>query len=166
VPNKPNMVPFPGLHDEATTRYVDGFGVMMAGFGGGAAGATFGRLLAYLLLMPAPVSLDQMADDLGVSKSSISVAARQLEQFGFARRLPQRGSRRVLYEAAESYEGLIESDNQRRAMLLEKLRQGLAIAPPGMSAGRMEAIVDLFEFHLEESRQTLRRWREHRAELS
>src|SRR4030081_2485707 len=106
MPNKPNLarvVDFPKLHDEATIRYIDGFGVMLEGFG---AGATFGRLLGYRLLMPAPVSLDQMARDLQASKSSVSVAARMLEQSGMARRLPQRGSRRLLYEAAETCESL------------------------------------------------------------
>jgi DNA-binding transcriptional regulator GbsR (MarR family) len=160
MPNKPNLatvVEFPRLNDEATRRYIDGFGVMLEGFG---AGATFGRLLGYLLLMPAPVSLDQMARDLEASKSSISVAARQLEQAGMARRLPQRGSRRLLYEAAETSESLIEADNQRRAMFLEKIRQGEQIADSELARRRLAAFADLFSFSIDESRDMLQRWRE------
>jgi DNA-binding transcriptional regulator GbsR (MarR family) len=161
MPNKPNVVPFPRLHDDATTRYIDGFGLMIEDFVGG--GNTTGRLMAYLLLLPAPVGLDQMAHDLEVSKSSISVAARVLEQGGLARRIPQRGSRRVLYEAVESFEGLIETEHRQKAMMAEKLRQGMEVAPTGAAAARMKEFADLYQFTIDEGRSMLRRWRERRS---
>jgi predicted transcriptional regulator len=157
MPNMPKVVDFPRLHDESTQRYIDGFGTMFAGMG---VSPTPGRVFGYLLLLSSPVSLDQMAVDLGGSKSSISVAARQLEQIGMARRIPQRGSRRVLYEAVDSFEGLVEADNQRRAMFLEKVRQGMAIVPDGPAAERMEAFARLFQFTIDETRGMLQRWRE------
>jgi DNA-binding transcriptional regulator GbsR (MarR family) len=163
VPNNPNVLPLPRLDDDATARYIDGFGVMMASFGGGSAGITFGRLWGYLMLMPGPVSLDQMAHDLEAAKSSISVAARQLEQMGVARRIPQRGSRRVLYESVETFESVLEIDNQRRALILEKIRQGVEIAPEGIARQRLRNFADLFEFSINERRNQLRRWREHQS---
>ena len=76
------------------------------------------------------------------------------------RRLPQRGSRRVLYEAVDSFESLVETDIVRRAMLLEKWRQGVALAPSERARQRMEKLVELFDFTLSQSRATLDRWRD------
>lgn len=65
------------------------------------------KLYAYLLLSPEPVSLDAIAEALGMAKSSASVAARALEHYGLARRHTQRGSKRVRYGASDSYSGYI-----------------------------------------------------------
>ncbi|HEX7856389.1 MAG TPA: transcriptional regulator [Sphingobium sp.] len=64
-------------------------------------------LYGYLLLCPEPVSLDTIAADLGMAKSSASVAARMLEQYGLARRHGERGSKRVRYGVSERYSGFI-----------------------------------------------------------
>jgi len=57
------------------------------------------RLYGYLQLQNDPVSLDEIADDLDISKSSACTAARILESHGNARRLGARGTKRVLYIA-------------------------------------------------------------------
>ncbi|MCE7796404.1 hypothetical protein LWE61_07490 [Sphingobium sufflavum] len=64
-------------------------------------------LYGYLLLCPEPVSLDIIADDLAMAKSSASTAARMLDQYGLARRYGERGSRRVRYGVSERYSGFI-----------------------------------------------------------
>jgi hypothetical protein len=156
MPNESNVVAFPRLDTQASQAYIDGMGMMWAGMGGN---PTAGRVLGYLMLMPAPVSLDRMVSDLGAAKSSLSVAANQLVQTGMARRLPTRGSRRVLFEAADSFESLVEVDNQRRAMFLEKIRQGEAIVPPGRAADRFRAFAELMEFSIDRTREMLQRWR-------
>jgi DNA-binding transcriptional regulator GbsR (MarR family) len=58
------------------------------------------RLYGYLLLFSEPVSLDRMTVDLGISKSSASVAARPLEKYRLALRHGERGSKRMRYEAS------------------------------------------------------------------
>lgn len=64
-------------------------------------------LYAFLLLCDEPVTLDAICAALGMAKSSASVAARALEQFGLARRHGERGTRRVRYGASESYSGFL-----------------------------------------------------------
>ncbi len=64
-------------------------------------------LYGYLLICPEPVSLDTLAADLSMAKSSASVAARMLEQYGLARRHGERGSRRVRYAVSERHSGFI-----------------------------------------------------------
>jgi DNA-binding transcriptional regulator GbsR (MarR family) len=65
------------------------------------------NLYAYLLLCDEPVTLDTIAATLGMAKSSVSVAARALEQFGLARRHAEPGSKRLRYGASDSYSGFL-----------------------------------------------------------
>ncbi len=59
-----------------------------------------GRVLAYLLLSPAPRTLDQLAEVLQVSKSSVSTDARLLERMGTVERVTVAGDRRNYYQIA------------------------------------------------------------------
>ncbi len=58
------------------------------------------RLYALLILQPQPVSLDAICEALEISKSTASVTARQLEQAKLIKRVPVKGSKRVLYVAS------------------------------------------------------------------
>ena len=156
MPNEPKVLAIPRLGEPETQRYIDGFGLLVEAFGYPPTG---GRLLAYLLLMPAPVSLDQAAEDLQASKSSISVAARQMEHAGIIRRIHQRGSRRVLYEAMESFETMIEAELQLRAVMVEKVRQGMQIAPAGLARERLRSFAELYELSIDAGRRVLEDWR-------
>jgi DNA-binding transcriptional regulator GbsR (MarR family) len=69
-------------------------------------------LYAYLLICDTPVTLDEIATTLGMAKSTASVSARALEQFGLARRHTERGSKRVRYGASDSYSGFLASQAQ------------------------------------------------------
>jgi predicted DNA-binding transcriptional regulator len=55
------------------------------------------RLYGYLQLMGEPVGLDDMARDLGISRSHAHTAVRSLEAHGNARAMATRGSRRIVY---------------------------------------------------------------------
>jgi predicted transcriptional regulator len=156
--NLPNVLELREQPDggQAQAQYIDSHGLLLEAFG--LPGAT-GRIFAYLLLRDGPCSLDDMCEELGISKSSASVGARQLVDAGVARRLPQRGSRRVLYEAVDSFESLVETDFVRRAMLLEKWRQGVGLASTERARQRLTQLIDLFEFTLAQGRDTLDRWR-------
>jgi DNA-binding transcriptional regulator GbsR (MarR family) len=60
-----------------------------------------GRLYGTLLLSPDPLSLDDLADNLEISKGSVSMNMRALERWGMAKEVWMRGERRKFY-AAES----------------------------------------------------------------
>jgi predicted transcriptional regulator len=152
-----NIIDLPVGDDTPHGQYIDSHGVLLETFG---LPAATGRIFAYLLLRDQTASLDQIAADLEISKSSASVGTRHLVDAGMARRLPQRGSRRVLYEAVDSFETLVETDFVRRAMLLEKWRQGVGLAPSERVRQRLLNLVDLFDFTLTEGRATLDRWRD------
>src|SRR5207302_864762 len=65
---------------------------------------SIGRVFGLLLASDDPLTLDQIANTLSISKSGASVATRDLERVGIVHRLGTPGSKRVQYEATESME--------------------------------------------------------------
>jgi len=62
-----------------------------------------GRLFAALLMSEEPRSLDDLADDLGVSKASVSTDARRLLERGVVERRSVAGDRRDYYQLASDF---------------------------------------------------------------
>lgn len=67
---------------------------------------TTGRVYGYLLLQTEPVSLDQIVEELELSKSTASVSARQLVDSKLAKRHGVRSSKRILFSATDKYDEL------------------------------------------------------------
>jgi len=120
-------------------QFVEDMGQTMVGWG---LPRATGRVYGCLLLQAEPASLDDIADALGVGKSGISVATRQLVQFGMARVVGERGSRRLRYEALYTLEGILAA---RQALLLEllaRLRQGAEVSSQGARRDRLVEMAD------------------------
>jgi DNA-binding transcriptional regulator GbsR (MarR family) len=58
-----------------------------------------GRLYGTLLLSPEPLSLDELAEGLQISKGSVSMNMRSLERWGMAKEVWVRGERKKYYTA-------------------------------------------------------------------
>ena len=58
-----------------------------------------GRLYGTLLLSPEPLSLDDLAEDLKISKGSVSMNMRSIERWGMAKEVWVRGERKKYYMA-------------------------------------------------------------------
>jgi DNA-binding transcriptional regulator GbsR (MarR family) len=58
-----------------------------------------GQLYMYLFMTPEARCLDELAESLGVSKASVSIACRQLESWGALRKVWKKGDRKDYYEA-------------------------------------------------------------------
>jgi len=84
---------------EAAGRTTQGFGL----------GRIIGQLYALLFFSPAPMSLDDMADELKVSKGSISTNVRELEKWGAVKQVWVRGSRKDFYEAEIDFMRIIKT---------------------------------------------------------
>lgn len=65
-------------------------------------GRISGQILVYLYLQEDECSLDDIAADLGLSKASISIAVRKLEQLGLVRNIWKSGDKRKYYRSAEN----------------------------------------------------------------
>jgi DNA-binding transcriptional regulator GbsR (MarR family) len=76
------------------------------------------QLYAVLYLSDKPLSLDDMADRLGVSKGNVSINIRELEKWGAVKNVWIKGSRKDYYEANLDVKGVLtgklRSGMQRR----------------------------------------------------
>jgi DNA-binding transcriptional regulator GbsR (MarR family) len=67
----------------------------------------FGQIYTLLYLSEEPQTLDAQADQLGVSKASVSIACRQLESWGAVRRIWKKGDRKDYYVAETDFSRIL-----------------------------------------------------------
>jgi DNA-binding transcriptional regulator GbsR (MarR family) len=95
-----------------------------------------GRMFGFMLLSPEPCSLDDLAEQLQVSKASVSTNARLLETWGAVERVTRPGDRRDYYQAADDIhirmlERRLERIHRIRE-LIEEGRQGISKLAPNV----------------------------------
>jgi predicted DNA-binding transcriptional regulator len=102
------------------------------------------RLYGYLQISNEPVSLDEIARDLEISKSNACTAAKILESHGNARRLRERGTKRVLYVAGDDP----GTPLRRQAETLGRMSEMIAGRQQDVAAGPARERLDrLAAFH-------------------
>lgn len=84
--------------DKIKYKFIEGFAEGYANFG---QPRLMGRIMAELLLSSKPLSLDEITEELGVSKGPVSSEARKLEMLGTVEKIVRRGSKRVFYQPVE-----------------------------------------------------------------
>lgn len=126
------------------------------------------RILGLLLLTPGECSIDQMAERLEVSRASISVDARRLEECGVVERVTHKGDRRDYYRIApDHYTRTLE----RRLKVMDRL---IAVIDEGRRMNlesrevrdRLDDTAEALRFVVEATTQELARWREGREKRS
>lgn len=123
-----------------------------------------GKMYGALLLSPRPMSLDDMVEHLEVSKASVSMNMRMLENLGIVREVWVRGDRRKYYEAESDFWKILTNvlgsrelrDVNQALEVIESSISDLRKAVPGMSrdekslAGfyveRIDQMKDFFRF--------------------
>ena len=109
-----------------------------------------GRVYAYLLIQKEPASLSKIAHDLGVAKSGVSVATRQLVGFGMARTIAARGSRQLSFEALISLEAIFAARSPGASDLADMLREGASVAPAGARRANLNQLAAMIQDITEE----------------
>jgi len=117
--------------DRSTGIFVDGIGAAAAT--SGVLNALQGRVFALLYLQKEPLSLDEIASELGQSKSNISINIRGLTEWHLVRRVHVAGSRRDHYEAATDLVRVMQEIIERRFRW--NMRQVLATVEETRHAG-------------------------------
>jgi len=88
-----------------------------------------GHLYGTLLLSPEPMSLDDLADILRISKGSVSMNMRAIERWGMAKEVWVRGARRKYYQAESDLWQVIRNvlgGREQREVQLSPEEQALA----------------------------------------
>jgi DNA-binding transcriptional regulator GbsR (MarR family) len=98
--------------DRSTAIFVDGIGTAAAT--SGVLTQLQGRIFAFLYLQQAPMALDEIAAELGQSKSNVSVNIRGLIEWHLVRLVPTPGSRKDHYEAATNFWRVMQEILERR----------------------------------------------------
>jgi predicted transcriptional regulator len=111
---------------------------------------TAARVYCYLQLMAEPVSLEEMADELEVSKSNVCSAAKMLESHGNARRVTERGTRRILYAAADDPGAPLRKHVELLGRMAGMIRERTSSIATGAAKKRLKALAD-FDQDLEQA---------------
>ena len=98
--------------DGARAVFVDGLGTASAT--SGVLSQLQGRIFAVLYLEDHPLSLDEIAEALQLSKSNISTNIRGLVEWHLVRRVAVRGSRKDHYQAADDFWRVMQEIMERR----------------------------------------------------
>jgi DNA-binding transcriptional regulator GbsR (MarR family) len=145
--------------DKAKNRFIEDVARLLVPWGVPPVAA---RLYGYLLLSPRPVSLDQITEDLGISKSSASVAARLLESYTLARRHREPGTKRALYAVADDYEAMIRQQNQLLDALAEQLNAGGGVVASKEVNARLAQMAEFYRVMRGAMDDAMRRWKRRR----
>src|SRR6185295_3200442 len=102
----------------ATTTFVEQIAVILEAEG-------LPRLFALLIVSPEPMSLDDIAEVLGVSKASVSINARTMEERGKIERVSLAGDRRDYYQI---FDDIVEKSMEDRIAKVRRLQQAFLTA--------------------------------------
>ena len=130
-----------------------------------------GRLFGALILHSEPRSLDDLAEQLGVSKASVSTEARRLVDRGVAERIGKAGDRRDYYSLTTDFFAQIIRFRLSRWASLHRLAREMqtaqADAEPQLVRDRFAYIDEFNAFVLARVEDALREWDGHeRQELA
>lgn len=162
VLNVLNDTQFPTMHS-AVSAFIEQMGLACEANG---LSRIAGRMLGYLLIDDEPHSLDELVEQLQVSKASVSTNARLLEHYGIIERHSVPGDRRDYYRIGEHpWAKIQELSRQRLLRTQQAFERGLAEIPAEMEdmRRRLETWYNFHTFLLEEIENKLRRWEEHLA---
>jgi DNA-binding transcriptional regulator GbsR (MarR family) len=125
-----------------------------------------GRMMGFLLLNEGPFTLDELADELQISKTSASTNARLLEQYGIIEHTTRPGDRRDFYRlAADPWEPMFAMAKQRMQRFNDVLNETIAALPAKEKYGR-KRLQEARQFHasiLEDFDRWIQQWRRVRA---
>lgn len=126
-----------------------------------------GRLVGFLLVHEGAFSLDDLAEELQVSKASVSTNARQLEQYGLLERTSEPGDRRDYYQmGTDVWQRLLARWQSRWEASRALFTEAAASLPEEMETGRAR-LIRAEQFHLllvDMADRAMGRWRSLDAE--
>lgn len=98
------------------------------------------RVQGLLIVSSSPLTLDEIVAALGVSKSSVSVATRELERHGAATRFTERGTKRVRYGLMEGAGGFLSAQLAFLGSIGELLRDRATTSANAATSRRFQAM--------------------------
>jgi DNA-binding transcriptional regulator GbsR (MarR family) len=72
-------------------------------------GRIVGEVFAFVYLSESPVSLDEIAEKLELSKAAVSIATRQLDKLSLIVRVKNQGDRKIYYRTSDHFADSLKS---------------------------------------------------------
>jgi DNA-binding transcriptional regulator GbsR (MarR family) len=129
----------------AQDKFIAAIGRMSSAYG---LNRLIAQLFALLYLQGKPLSLDEMAEALGVSKGNVSVNIRELENWGAVKNVWVKGSRKDYYEAESDLKKVffnkvrssIQKRNTELNAMLEEFEKTIAARLASAGKDEIESI--------------------------
>jgi DNA-binding transcriptional regulator GbsR (MarR family) len=152
-----------GASDAALKRFIEGMGVYFENEGVPRIG---GRILGLLLATPGPLSAEDLASRLKVSRASISTNIRMLTATGLVEKVAFLDRRHTYYGMAGDVWGKAIIGGREKVLAFKSLaEQGLAALPEGSDARpRLEEMVEWSSMMSEVYERVLVEWQKRRPE--
>lgn len=151
------------LSDEVRA-FVESIGGYFAQYG---LSAIAGRLMGLVMLTDHPLSLDDMAETLGVSRASVSTNIRMIKATGFVEQIKLPNDRRDYYRiSGDPWGASLRANIVGIDALADIARRGVLSIQneDGLTRTLVEELLDFSDFYVEQERGVLQRWRERRAD--
>lgn len=126
-----------------------------------------GRLMGLTMVVAHPLTLDEMAEALGVSRASISTNIRVIESTGFVEPVTVPRDRRDYYQySGNSWEARLRISMVQLDTLSSIAKRGLDAIKEEDTQARtyLQDFLDFCEFLIEDERNVIQRWREYRKQ--
>ncbi|MFI7134353.1 GbsR/MarR family transcriptional regulator [Nonomuraea sp. NPDC050153] len=148
--------------DQKETEFVDRMGLGMERLTGT---RTMGRLYAWLLICDPPdQSLTDLAAELDVSKTMVSMVARQLEAASMVERVPTSGREHRYRVVRGGWAQVLRGQMAVLPPITEALGLGLSLVGDDRAEQRalVEETREFFAFLVRDVEESLQRWEEYR----
>ncbi|RAL25394.1 transcriptional regulator [Lujinxingia litoralis] len=145
--------------NDAEIGFIERFGLIFEGDGGP---RIAGRIFGLALLGDQPMTLDDMAEVLQVSKASVSTNTRLLNGMGLLERTTVPGDRHTYYRLApDAFDVSLARARQRIVAVLELLTDTLPELPDDnlVAQRRLSEMRNWYEFLAEDMDAMTRRWK-------
>jgi len=154
--------------DQLTTEQRELIETMGVFFGSYGLPRLVGRLMGLLMLADRPLTLDDMAQALLVSRAAVSTNIRIAMRYQYAARVGIPGDRRDYYRFSDAvWEGRIQLSIEASIASRTMAEHSMAALGPddARARARLEEMREFSEFSLEEARAMQAHWRERKRAL-
>src|SRR5215211_7951814 len=148
-----------GMLDEERRRYVEEFGLLFGQFG---LSRMFGRVLGVLMISDPPErSAEELAEELGASRGSISQTTRSLIQMGLVQRWSRPGERRDYFRIKPgAWHEIMRREMEALGSFRKTAERGLELLGSKDPDARrsLEEMRDFYAYWEKEMPAVLERW--------
>lgn len=154
-----------GELEEAVSEFVEQLGLHAEAEG---LPRTAGRIMGLLLVCEGPYTLDQLQEELQISRGSASTNTRRLEELGVVERTTRPGDRRVFFRLTDDpYGRIVENRLERMRKIQEVVDRATERIPDEYEKGkrRLDYMRQFYQLIVEETDALIREWRERDVQL-